>query len=49
MFHIDSLVEDPSFGGEKVFLPDLLDMDQSILPLAKENVLERRERNQIIF
>jgi len=40
MLHIDSLVEDPSFGGEKVFLPDMLDMDQSILPLAKENVLE---------
>jgi hypothetical protein len=47
--HINSFVEDLSFGGETVFFPDLLDVNKGILALAEEYVLERRDRNQIFF
>jgi len=42
-------VEDLSFGGETVLLPDLLDVNEGILTLAEEYVLERRDRNKIIL
>jgi len=47
--YINSLVEDLSLSCEKILFPYLLDMNQGVLALAKENVLERRDRNQIFF
>ena len=49
MFGVRPLVQDLSLGGETVFLPDLLDMDQRELALAEENMLEARDRQKIVL
>ena len=49
MLHVHSLVEHFPLGRKKILFPNLFDMYQRVLSLAEENVLERRDRNKIIF
>ena len=46
---MDVLVEDAALGGEGVFLPLLLDMDERPLPLAERHVLEAGEGEEVVF
>ena len=44
-----SVMHDPSLGRQQILRPYLLNMDQSTLPLAEEEMLQRRDLNKIIF
>nr|UXE45752.1 hypothetical protein Hi04_10k_c5203_00033 [uncultured bacterium] len=43
------LVKDISLGGEFVVAPDLLDMNERALPLAKQQMLKRGNRQKLLF
>ncbi|MCX7038171.1 MAG: hypothetical protein NT005_03415 [Spirochaetes bacterium] len=43
------MVEELTLYGVEVLHPDLLDMDERTLPLAEEEVLERRKRQEILI
>ncbi len=45
----DALVHEPALGGERIFLPLPLDVDQRPLPAAKQEMLDARERQQIVL
>lgn len=49
MLHVHSLMEHFPFGRKKILFPNLFDMYQCVLSLAEENVLERGDRNKIVF
>ena len=49
MLNVHSLMEHFSLGCKKILFPNLLDMYQRVLSLAEENVLERRDRNKVVF
>jgi hypothetical protein len=42
-------MHDPSFSSEPVLFPQLLDMNQSALPGAKQEVLQGGEHYKIVF
>ncbi len=46
---VGAVVEDAALGGETVFGPGLLDMNEGPLPLAEGEVLEAGERQQVVF
>src|SRR6185295_6917681 len=46
---VDTLVQVPALDGERVLHPDLLEMNQRTLPLAKQQVLQGREREEVAF
>ena len=49
MLHVYSFMKHFPFGRKKILFPNLLDVNQRVLSLAKENMLERRDRNKVIF
>jgi hypothetical protein len=46
---MNPFMHDPSFGCGPIFIPNLLDMNQGALPLAKDIVLEGRDHDEIFF
>jgi hypothetical protein len=46
---IHPLMHDAALSGEHIFRPDLLDMDQGALPLTEQQMLQSRERQQIVL
>jgi hypothetical protein len=46
---IDLLMQDAALGGGAVLHPQILDMDQGILPRAERLMLQRRQRDQRIL
>src|ERR1700732_903412 len=46
---IGPFVQVPALDCERILDPHLLEMDQGALPLAEQQVLERRERQQVVF
>ena len=42
-------VKNVSFNGEFIVAPDLLDVDERALPLAKDLMLKRRNRQELIL
>lgn len=43
------LVEVTALDGQRIFHPDLLQMDQSALPLAEQQVLQGGKREEVVF
>ena len=46
---VGALVQSCAFDGQPVFGPESFDVDQRALSLAKNQVLQRRDRQQLIF
>jgi type IV secretory pathway TrbF-like protein len=46
---VRSVMHDPSLGRQQILRPYLLNMDQSTLPLAEKEMLQRRELYKIVF
>ena len=43
------LMKMPAFHGQRVFHPDLFQVDESALPFAEQQVLERGDREEVVF
>ena len=46
---VRAFMEEIAFGGELVVGPDLFDVNERALPLAKKKMLKCREREQLAF
>jgi hypothetical protein len=42
-------MHDAALGGETIFRPRLLDVDEGALALAKQQMLKRGKRNEFVF
>jgi hypothetical protein len=46
---MNPFMHDPTFSRRPIFIPDLLDVDEGALPLAKGDVLKSRDHDKILF
>jgi hypothetical protein len=46
---IHPLMHDAALGGEQIFRPDLLNVDQGALPLTEQQMLKRGKGVEIVF
>jgi hypothetical protein len=46
---MDPFMHDPTFSRRPIFIPELLDVDEGALSLAKGDVLKSRDHDKILF